>query len=93
MTPTIWPIRVDTTDCWTRCIPPMTLPESHLDGDYDHHGRGRTAKDWDDHGEASNTAMIHQADVAATVLGLLGLDVKDFNPGAGKPIPATGAGR
>ncbi len=79
------------------------------------HGRGRTTKDWDDHGdgvpgseeiwvavigpdtprtgEASHTAIAHQADVAATVLGLLGLDVNDFNPAAGSAIPATGAGR
>ncbi|HSR92623.1 MAG TPA: sulfatase-like hydrolase/transferase [Gemmatimonadales bacterium] len=79
------------------------------------HGRGRTTKDWDDHGdgvpgsdeiwvavvgpdtpgtgEASKTTIVHQADVAATVLGLLGLDAKDFNPAAGPVIPGTGAGR
>jgi hypothetical protein len=38
-------------------------------------------------------AIPHQAEVAATVLGLLALDVNDFNPAAGIAIPATGANR
>jgi sulfatase-like protein len=79
------------------------------------HGRGKTPKDWSDHGdkvpgsdeiwvmvigpdtprtgEASNTTLVHQSDIAGTVLGLLGLDVNGFNPAAGKAIRGTGAGR
>lgn len=75
------------------------------------HGRGRTPRDWVDHGEktagseeiwvavigpdaphigeATDTATVHQADVAATILRLLGLDPKDWNPGAGPPIRAA----
>jgi len=75
------------------------------------HGRGRTAKDWVEHGEktrgseeiwiavigpdaprigeATGTATVHQSDVAATILKLLGLDPKEWNPAAGPPIRAA----
>lgn len=72
------------------------------------HGRGRTLKDWTDHGEKVEGAReiwiavvgpdtpdrgevvdspaVHLSDVAATILELFGLDVRDFHPGAGPPI-------
>ncbi|HYV85236.1 MAG TPA: hypothetical protein VFB49_04960 [Patescibacteria group bacterium] len=75
------------------------------------HGRGRTARDWVDHGEktagseeiwcavigpdaprqgeAMATATVHQSDVAATILVLLGLDPRDWNPAAGPAIRAA----
>jgi hypothetical protein len=40
-------------------------------------------------GEASETPTVHQSDVAATILRLLGLDAKDWNPAAGPPIAAA----
>lgn len=40
-------------------------------------------------GEAAPSAPVHQADIAATVLTLLGLDDRDFNPQAGPPIEAA----
>lgn len=79
------------------------------------HGRGRSTKDWDDHGDGvpgsdeiwvsvigpdtpargatEGGGEVHQADVAATMLGLLGLDAVKFNPAAGPAIPGVGAGR
>jgi hypothetical protein len=79
------------------------------------HGRGRSTKDWDDHGgdvpgseeiwvavigpdtprhgAANGGGEVHQADVAATMLGLLGLEAAKFNPAAGPAIPGVGAGR
>jgi hypothetical protein len=40
---------------------------------------------------------VHQADIAATLLGFLGLDPRKFNPEAGPPIAAAfatdGAGK
>ncbi|MGH9389090.1 MAG: alkaline phosphatase family protein, partial [Vicinamibacteria bacterium] len=39
-----------------------------------------------DRGEVSDTAPVHQSDVAATILKLLGLDYRDFDPKAGPPI-------
>jgi arylsulfatase A-like enzyme len=75
------------------------------------HGRGRTPRDWVEHGtkttgseeiwiavigpdaprigEATETATVHQSDVAATILKLLGLDSKDWNTAAGPPIRAA----
>jgi hypothetical protein len=75
------------------------------------HGRGRTPRDWVEHGEktagseeiwiavigpdaprsgeATETATVHQSDVAATILRLLGLDPKDWNAAAGPPIRAA----
>lgn len=72
------------------------------------HGRGRTAKDWVDHGEGIAGSediwiaivgpdtpargvlgpfpTIHQADVAATMLDLLGLPRGALPPEAGPPI-------
>jgi Metalloenzyme superfamily len=75
------------------------------------HGRGRTARDWVDHGEktagseeiwcavigpdaprqgeARATPSVRQSDVAATILRLLGLEARDWNPAAGPPIRAA----
>ncbi|HEY2931864.1 MAG TPA: alkaline phosphatase family protein [Acidobacteriota bacterium] len=38
-------------------------------------------------GEVSDSGTIYQNQVAATLLTLLGLDDKEFNPNSGKPIP------
>jgi len=38
-------------------------------------------------GEASNFPALYQNQVAATLLQLLGLDDREFNPSSGKPIP------
>ena len=35
------------------------------------------------------TAPVHQSDVAATLLRLLGLDYRELDPGAGPPIAAA----
>jgi hypothetical protein len=40
-------------------------------------------------GEVAPHPTVHQADVAATLLRLLGLDDRKFNPAAGPPIPAA----
>jgi len=40
-------------------------------------------------GELSATASVHQSDIAATMLQLLGLDYRDFDPDAGPPIAAA----
>ncbi len=75
------------------------------------HGRGRSPRDWVEHGEktagsediwvavigpdaprigeATVTPTVRQSDVAATILRLLGLDPKDWNPAAGPPIPTA----
>jgi hypothetical protein len=45
--------------------------------------------DTPDRGELSNAAPVHQGDVAATVLQLLGLDYRELDPGAGPPIAAA----
>jgi hypothetical protein len=37
-------------------------------------------------GEISSTDAVHQGDVAATILRLLGLDYREFDPQAGPPI-------
>ena len=72
------------------------------------HGRGRTPKDWVDHGEGiagseeiwiaiigpdtpdrgvvGPAPTVHQADVAATMLELLGLPLASLPPEAGPPI-------
>lgn len=42
--------------------------------------------DTPDRGEVTDTATVHQSDVAATMLALLGLDYRDFDPAAGPPI-------
>lgn len=39
-----------------------------------------------DRGEMSDTVPVHQSDVAATLLQLLGLDYREFDPEAGPPI-------
>jgi type I phosphodiesterase/nucleotide pyrophosphatase len=44
-------------------------------------------------GEVANGAPAQQADIAATMLGLMGLDPRAFNPEAGPPLPGVGAGR
>ena len=71
------------------------------------HGRGRTPKDWVDHGEgiagseeiwiaiigpdtpdrglSGPAPTVHQADVAATMLELLGLPLDALPSGAGPP--------
>lgn len=41
-------------------------------------------------GEVSNSPLVHQADIAATMLGLLGLDREQFSPAAGPAIPGVG---
>jgi hypothetical protein len=73
------------------------------------HGRGRTPKDWDDHGEGvpgseeiwiavigpgtpsmgavAGGPEVHQADIAATILACLGLDVRDWSAEPGPPLP------
>ena len=40
-------------------------------------------------GELGPYPTVYQADVAATLLRLLGLDDRKFNPDAGPPIPAA----
>jgi len=45
--------------------------------------------DTPDRGELAPSESVHQSDVAATMLRLLGLDWHDFNPGAGPPIAAA----
>ncbi|HKV76168.1 MAG TPA: alkaline phosphatase family protein [Gemmatimonadales bacterium] len=40
-------------------------------------------------GEARNLPEVHQADIAATILELLGLAPADFNPAAGPPLPGA----
>ncbi|HJS75758.1 MAG TPA: AP protein, partial [Vicinamibacteria bacterium] len=45
--------------------------------------------DTPDRGEISNADPVHQSDVAATVLRLLGLDYREFDPEAGPPIAAA----
>jgi hypothetical protein len=40
-------------------------------------------------GELSNAQAVHQSDVAATVLRMLGLDYREFDPEAGPPIAAA----
>jgi arylsulfatase A-like enzyme len=42
-----------------------------------------------DRGELSDTAPVHQSDVAATILKLLGLDYRELDPDAGPPIEAA----
>jgi len=42
-----------------------------------------------DFGELSDTAPVHQSDVAATILKLLGLDYRELDPEAGPPIDAA----
>ena len=39
-----------------------------------------------DRGEVSDTAPVHQSDVAATILKLLGLDYRELDPEAGPAI-------
>ena len=39
-----------------------------------------------DVGEVTDTAPVHQSDVAATILKLLGLDYRELDPEAGPPI-------
>jgi hypothetical protein len=75
------------------------------------HGRGRTPRDWTDHGrdvpgadeiwlaiigpgaatrgEARNTGTIAQAQIAATVAAVLGLDYRRDIPAAAEPIRAV----
>jgi arylsulfatase A-like enzyme len=45
--------------------------------------------DTPDLGELAPYPTVHQADIAATLLGFFGLDPKEFNPEAGPPIPAA----
>jgi hypothetical protein len=45
--------------------------------------------DTPDRGELAPAETVHQSDVAATMLRLLGLDWRDFNPDAGPPIAAA----
>lgn len=45
--------------------------------------------DTPDRGELSNTATVHQSDVAATLLRLLGLDYRELDREAGPPIEAA----
>jgi hypothetical protein len=45
--------------------------------------------DTPDRGELAPSETVHQSDVAATMLGLLGLDWHDFDPAAGPPIAAA----
>jgi hypothetical protein len=40
-------------------------------------------------GEASNTEPVHQGDIAATLLRLLGIDYRDLDPEMGPPIAAA----
>ncbi|MDX1489339.1 MAG: hypothetical protein R3268_14110 [Acidiferrobacterales bacterium] len=40
-------------------------------------------------GDRVPPGTVHQADIAATVLLLLGLDPHDFNPNAGPPLPGV----
>jgi hypothetical protein len=40
-------------------------------------------------GEVAPSPTVHQADIAATLLGFLGLDPRKFNPEAGPPIAAA----
>jgi hypothetical protein len=42
-----------------------------------------------DRGELSDTVPVHQGDVAATILKLLGLDYRELDPEAGPPIEAA----
>jgi arylsulfatase A-like enzyme len=42
--------------------------------------------DTPDRGEVTDTAPVHQADVAATILRLLGLDYRELDPEMGPPI-------
>jgi hypothetical protein len=75
------------------------------------HGRGRTSKDWSDHGEevagsediwiavigpgtptlgeVADGPEVHQADIAATVLACLGLDVRAWSAEPGPPLPGV----
>jgi hypothetical protein len=43
-------------------------------------------------GEAGPSKTIYQSDIAATIAVLFGLDPAQFNPQAGPPIAAAGAG-
>lgn len=43
--------------------------------------------DTPDRGETAPYPTVHQADIAATILGFFGLDREEFNPRAGPPIP------
>ena len=45
--------------------------------------------DTPDRGEVAPAATVYQADVAATILRLLGLDPRAFDPAAGPPIAAA----
>jgi hypothetical protein len=45
--------------------------------------------DTPDRGETAPYPTVHQADIAATVLGFFGLDREAFNPQAGPAIPLT----
>ena len=45
--------------------------------------------DTPDRGELAPAETVHQSDVAATMLKLLGLDYREFNPAAGPPISAA----
>jgi phosphopentomutase len=45
--------------------------------------------DTPDRGEVAPSATVYQADVAATILRLLGLDPRAFDPAAGPPIAAA----
>ena len=40
-------------------------------------------------GEIGPTATVHQSDIAATAVALLGLDYRDFDPDSGPPIAAA----
>lgn len=42
-----------------------------------------------DNGEMADTAAVHQSDIAATILELLGLDYRELDPDAGPPIAAA----
>jgi len=67
--------------------------------DWIDHGEGVTGSediwiavigpDTPDRGELGPYPTVHQADVAATLLRLLGLDDREFNAQAGPPIPAA----
>lgn len=67
--------------------------------DWVDHGEGVTGSediwiavigpDTPDVGEQAPYATVYQADVAATILRLLGIDPAEFNPQAGPPIPVA----
>ncbi len=45
--------------------------------------------DTPDRGEVADHPTVYLADIAATMLQMLGLDPQDFDPGAGPPIPGV----